>query len=178
MPRSVEKDVTSSHLVVVLLLCQTEQPCHQKVYFFRTGRSKCLIFGDINVLRQQIDDIKIVDILDKVCHQSGPLNTEQIGQFDIDKALERGCTVNSGCFQHIAGNVHQNAGSNQHLIRHADPDVDENDHELGPMLVSQERNMVHILAQQTDSFEKVGHTDIRHHGIEDTGIREEISHQQ
>lgn len=41
---------------------------------------------------------------------------------------------------------------NEHLVGHAHPDVDEDDHELCPVLVGQEGNVVHVLPQQADGL--------------------------
>ena len=142
----------SGHLVVVLLLCQAEQPCDQQIHLFCTGGSQRLILGDINVLREQVDDVEVVDVAHKVRYQRRPLHTEQIGQLDVDEALPRRCTVDGGGLQHIGGNIHQHTGGNEHLVGHAHPDVDEDDHELCPVLVGQEGNVVHVLPQQTDGL--------------------------
>ena len=60
------------HLVVVLLLRQAEQPCDQQIHLFCTGGSQRLILGDINVLREQIDDVEVVDVAHKIRYQRGP----------------------------------------------------------------------------------------------------------
>ena len=70
----------------------------------------------------------------------------------MDEALQRRGTINGGGLQHIGGNIHQHTGGNEHLVGHAHPDVDEDDHELSPMLIGQEGNVVHVLPQQTDGL--------------------------
>lgn len=135
-----------------MLLRQAEQPCDQQIHLFCTGGSQRLILGDINVLREQVDDVEVVDVAHKIRNQCRALHTEQVGQLDVDKALQRRCTVDGGGLQHIGGNIHQHTGGNEHLVGHAHPDVDEDDHELSPMLIGQEGNVVHVLPQQTDGL--------------------------
>ena len=66
------------HLVVILLLRQAEQSCDQQVHLFCAGGSQCLILGDINVLREQIDDVEVVDVAHKIRNQCRALHTEQV----------------------------------------------------------------------------------------------------
>lgn len=66
------------HLVVILLLRQAEQSCDQQIHLFCTGGSQRLILGDINVLREQVDDVEVVDVAHKIRNQCRALHTEQV----------------------------------------------------------------------------------------------------
>ena len=46
------------------------------------------------------------------------------------------------------------------------------------MLIRQKRDMIHALPQKPNGFEQISDARIVHHSIADTGIREEIAHQQ
>ena len=64
----------SGHLVVVVFLRQAEQPCDQQVDFLGVGLRQHLVVRDKDVLRQQVDDVEVVDVLDKVGDQGWALH--------------------------------------------------------------------------------------------------------
>ena len=53
-----------SHLVVVVLVGKTEEPCDQKVCLPSVGNGHKLVCSLIDILGQKVDYVEVVDILD------------------------------------------------------------------------------------------------------------------
>ena len=96
----------SSHLVVVVFLRQAEQPGNQQVDLLGVGLGQLLVVRDKHVLGQQVNNVEVVDVLDKVRDERRSLHAEQVGQLDAEEHLNRVRTVYAGGLDHVGGNVH------------------------------------------------------------------------
>ena len=164
------------NVVACILVCQSEQPCYQEIRLLGVGRSHLKVMCRVNILRQQIDYVEVVDVTYKVRNERGALNNQEVRHYDMDEYLEVICTVKSGRLDLALGDIHENAGGDEHLVRNTYPDIDHYDHELRPLGVRQERNVIlgrykmHIIEQLSETY-------IGAHRIEDTRISEEVSYE-
>src|SRR5699024_11885060 len=125
---------------------------------------------DVDILGEQVDDVEVVDVLDEVRHQGRTLDAEQVGQLDAEEHLHRVGAVDAGGFQHVAGNVHQHAGGDQHLVGATDPDIDEDDDHLRPAVAGEEGDVVHVGGVELDDVQQVGAAVLVHHCSEDVDV--------
>ena len=81
--------------------------------------------------RQQVDDVEVVHVAGKAGQQVGTRDEQHVGQRDLGELLPAAGAVDLGGFIQVRRDVHQDTGGDQHEVRDADPDVDDDDHDPG-----------------------------------------------
>ena len=81
-------------------------PQGPQVNFLGVGLGQLLVVRDKHVLGQQVNNVEVVDVLDKVRDERRSLHAEQVGQLDAEEHLNRVRTVDAGGLDHVGGNVH------------------------------------------------------------------------
>ena len=68
--------------------------------------------------------------------------TKHVRKRDLKELLERGRAVNARGLVKILGNIHQNTRCHEHDVRNSDPDIDDDQKDLGDYGRIPERNKV------------------------------------
>ena len=94
----------------------------------------------------------------------------------MNKALQRSSSVNLRTLQLVRRNIHQHTGSDQHLVRNTDPDIDQDDHYVCPSGSGQKRNITG--ADRADISQPLGNSRIGTDCVHDTVVSEEVTYQK
>ena len=94
------------------------------------------------ILRQQINDVEVIQVTHKAGQKVRTRNEQHIRQRDLGVLLEGVCTVNTRGFVKILRNIHQNTRCHEHDIGNTDPDIDHDQQHFGNDRGRPERNEV------------------------------------
>ena len=94
----------------------------------------------------------------------------------MNKALHRSSAVDLRTLQLVRRNIHQHTGSDQHLVRNTDPDIDQDDHDMCPSGSGQKRNITGT--DRADISQPLGNSRIGTDRGHDAVVSEKVTYQK
>ena len=167
--RAADKGIDAydrTEVVIVLLDRELIQPSDEQVCLARD----VIIGHGRSAARKQVDDIEVIDVPDELLDEIRPRHEQDVRQRDARKQPHGACAVDLRRLEQVFGNVHENARRDEHGIRHADPEVDDENAD------ARQQRVVRYVRKETDPL--VYDPPVQKQRIERAVYVQEVVHRQ
>ena len=93
-----------------------------------------------SALRQKVNDVEVVQVSGELRQKERACDKQHVRKRDVPEHLRSRSAVHLRGLIEILRDVHQKSCRNQHHVRNADPDIDQDDHDLCERRICPERN--------------------------------------
>ena len=107
---------------------------------------------------EEVNNIKVIKVSDEACQKVRSCYKEHVRKCDLCKLLNTCRTVNTAGLVEILRNVHKNTGRHKHYVGNTNPDVDDDEQDLGCHGVTPQRP--YICAGKSLGQEVVGNQQV------------------